>query len=483
MTERKNGNGSNSQNNTRADSRPAAQGNRRSGQRPEGGARSQGPNVPNMNQRYAQGPGPRQGYGQGPAGQGRPPQGGARQPGYGPGAGGPPPRNGRPGYNQGPYGQPYGQGAPRGARRPQEPGRGPARPAGGYRPPAGRPPVQQPPRKKGKKRVMFAVEILALLVLAVGLFVFSKFTKLRHENVGDVVLNENIPTSEADLMKQYTNIVLYGVDSRDGNLTTDAHSDTIMIASINNKTKDVKLVSVYRDTYLDNTNGEYRKATECYYFGGPERSRNMLNKNLDLNIEDFVTVNFNAVVAVVDRLGGIELDITDDEVVYINDYSVENKQVTGVDYENLTQSGLQTVNGIQALAYCRIRYGGGDDFKRTERQRLVLSKIIEKVKNTDPLTLNGIIDDVLPEVATSLSTTEILSLATNAASYNFVDTTGFPFDQTPMTIPSRNDCVVPNNLANNVQQLHQWMFGSEDYTPSATVQEISNKIINETGVQ
>ena len=319
MTERKNGNGSNSQNNTRADSRPAAQGNRRSGQRPEGGARSQGPNVPNMNQRHTQGPGPRQGYGQGPAGQGRPPQGGARQPGYGPGAGGPPPRNGRPGYNQGPYGQPYGQGAPRGARRPQEPGRGPARPAGGYRPPAGRPPVQQPPRKKGKKRVMFAVEILALLVLAVGLFVFSKFTKLRHENVGDVVLNENIPTSEADLMKQYTNIVLYGVDSRDGNLTTDAHSDTIMIASINNKTKDVKLVSVYRDTYLDNTNGEYRKATECYYFGGPERSRNMLNKNLDLNIEDFVTVNFNAVVAVVDRLGGIELDITDDEVVYIND--------------------------------------------------------------------------------------------------------------------------------------------------------------------
>ena len=90
---------------------------------------------------------------------------------------------------------------------------------------------------------------------------------------------------------------------------------------------------------------------------------------------------------------------------------------------------------------------------------------------------------MLPEVATSLSTTEILSLATNAASYNFVDTTGFPFDQTPMTIPSRNDCVVPNNLANNVQQLHQWMFGSEDYTPSATVQEISNKIINETGVQ
>ena len=154
-----------------------------------------------------------------------------------------------------------------------------------------------------------------------------------------------------------------------------------------------------------------------------------------------------------------------------------------MDYENLTQPGLQTVNGIQALAYCRIRYGGGDDYKRTERQRLVIAKIIEKVKNTDPFTLNGIVDDVIDEIKTSLSSTEIIGLATSAASYNFVDTTGFPFEQTAMTIPSRNDCVVPNNLANNVSQLHQWMFGTEDYTPSDTVQEISNRIINETGVQ
>ena len=159
------------------------------------------------------------------------------------------------------------------------------------------------------------------------------------------MINDNVN------LKGYTNIALFGVDSREGSLDKEAHSDTILIASINNKTKDVKLVSVYRDTYLDNTNGEYRKATECYYFGGPSRAISMLNKNLDLDITDFVTVDFTAVADVVDALGGIDIDVQEDEIVHLNNYQVEGSQVTGKEIVPVEYAGLQTLNGLQALSY------------------------------------------------------------------------------------------------------------------------------------
>ena len=339
-------------------------------------------------------------------------------------------------------------------------------------------------KRRTRRRVLFAVEVLILLILAVGIYVASKLDKVQKKDVSedDIIINEEISSEEAEVLSGYTNIALYGIDSREGKLDIEAHSDTLMIASINNKTKEIKLVSVYRDTYLDNTNGEYRKATECYYFGGPERSMNMLNKNLDLNIKDFVTVDFGVLADVVDELGGIEIDVQEDELTHLNNYQVEGSQVTGKEIVTVESAGLQTLNGLQTLSYCRIRYTEGNDFKRSERQRTVLEKIIAKAKTTDLLTLNSIIDKVAPDLLTSLSTAEILSLAKDVASYDMGETTGFPFDYQTANI-SAGDCVVPVNLSNNVLQLHQWMFGSNGYTPSSTVQEISNTIINNTGIQ
>ena len=164
-------------------------------------------------------------------------------------------------------------------------------------------PKMQKKNKRGKRKViLFIIEVLVLLVLAVGLFVLSKVQRLNSDPIeeGNIIINNNISSVESEVLTGYTNIALFGVDARDGILKAGAHSDVIMIASINNATKDVKLVSVYRDTYLDNTNEEYRKATECYFYGGPERAINMLNKNLDLNIEDYVTVDFNAIATTVD---------------------------------------------------------------------------------------------------------------------------------------------------------------------------------------
>lgn len=333
-------------------------------------------------------------------------------------------------------------------------------------------------RRKKKKHITFVIEILVLVLLAAGLFVAAKVGKIKRTDVskGDIVINNDVD------LKDYTNIALFGVDSREGSLDKDAHSDAILVASINNETKDVKLVSVYRDTYLDNTNGEFRKATECYYFGGPSRAISMLNKNLDLDITDFVTVDFTAVADVVDALGGIDIDVQEDEIVHLNNYQVEGSQVTGKEIVPVEYAGLQTLNGLQALSYCRIRYTEGSDFKRTERQRTVLQKILEKAKGADLLTLNSLIDKVAGNMMTSLNNTELLSLVKDVASYNLTDQTGFPFNLTTANLQA-GDCVVPVNLEDNVRQLHQWMFGDDSYQPSDSVQEISWQIMNDTGIQ
>lgn len=333
-------------------------------------------------------------------------------------------------------------------------------------------------RRKKKKHITFVIEILVLVLLAAGLFVAAKVGKIKRTDVskGDIVINNDVD------LKGYTNIALFGVDSREGSLDKDAHSDAILVASINNETKDVKLVSVYRDTYLDNTNGEFRKATECYYFGGPSRAISMLNKNLDLDITDFVTVDFTAVADVVDALGGIDIDVQEDEIVHLNNYQVEGSQVTGKEIVPVEYAGLQTLNGLQALSYCRIRYTEGSDFKRTERQRTVLQKILEKAKSADLLTLNSLINKVAGNMMTSLNNTELLSLVKDVASYNLTDQTGFPFNLTTANLQA-GDCVVPVNLEDNVRQLHQWMFGDDSYQPSDSVQEISWQIMNDTGIQ
>lgn len=187
-----------------------------------------------------------------------------------------------------------------------------------------------------------------LVILAGGLYVFSRLNKMQQVNIkpGDVIVNKEVQEKEPEVANSYTNIAFYGVDSREGQLTIDAHSDALMVASINDKTKDVKLVSVYRDTYLDNTNGEYRKATECYFYGGPTRSISMLNKNLDLDIQDYVTVDFNVVADVVDAIGGVEIDVQQDEIQWLNGYQTEGSQVTGKEIVEVTQAGPQTLNGL-----------------------------------------------------------------------------------------------------------------------------------------
>ena len=327
---------------------------------------------------------------------------------------------------------------------------------------------------------------LILLVLIIGAAAGGlMYMRSLMQTVNSVDLEESLQSSihpsvlADETMKGYQNIALFGVDSREQDLLGgDNRSDTIMICSINKKTGKIKLVSVYRDTLLDIGGGEFRKCNAAYAYGGPQQAIAMLNSNLDLNITDFVTVGFEGLADTIDALGGIDLEITDEEMEYMNSYMEDMYDELGIDYEEVTDSGMQHLSGIQATAYCRIRYTEGDDFKRAQRQRTVLSLTMEKAKKANPLQLARAAGSVLGEMATSLKAGELLRFILLARTMDLTDSTGFPSeeDRTFATVNGES-CVIPYYLTTNVITLHSTLFGQDDYEPSSVVQE-NTEIIN-----
>lgn len=276
----------------------------------------------------------------------------------------------------------------------------------------------------------------------------------------------------------YRNIALFGVDARDGQLGKGTRSDTIIIASINQDTQEIKLVSVFRDTYLNLSNDTYNKCNVAYAQGGPEQAISMLNTNLDLDITDYVTVGFGGLIDSVNALGGIEMEVTDAEISHLNNYQLTMSEELGVDYVPVEHSGKQLLNGMQATAYCRIRYTKGDDFRRAERQRDVLTAMVEKAKKASASSLREMVLAILPEVETSLGVNEIVSVLGSVAGYNVVASDGFPFEdgRVGATVGSRGSCVIPDNLEKNVVELHKLLYPESDYNPSRQLKGISEEI-------
>lgn len=339
-------------------------------------------------------------------------------------------------------------------------------------------------QRRKRKLILFIVEVLVILILLAALFVIIKLNKLN--NTGDLdedKLNINIDAKTQELLDGYTNIALFGIDNRSTGKYESGNSDCIMIASINNDTKEVRLISVYRDSFLAvDDDDDLRKLNAAYAKGGPTGAVAALNKNLDLDIKEYVAVDFNVVMEVVDALGGIELDISSKEAETMKIYINEMNEVMGTNGTAVSGPGLQTVNGIQALAYCRDRYSGGDDYGRTERQRTVISKIVEKAKAASLPTLNKVIDKLFPDISTSLSSSEILGLAAGIKDYELADTQGWPFQLTTERMGGKlGDVVVPTDLETNVNLLHQYLFDVEDYETTQTVKNISKSVINESG--
>ncbi len=339
---------------------------------------------------------------------------------------------------------------------------------------------QKKRRKRKRKRVLLlCFELFILAILCVVGYGMLKLGKL------DInILNQNNLEVYKDT-GPYTNIACFGLDSRNGELEGGVQSDSIMIVSINNETNDVTMTSVYRDTLLQQADGSYEKANSAYNRGGPEAAISLLNRNFDLDIRNYVSVNFSALVDVIDALGGLEIDMTEEEAFYCNGYAFETAQVVGKDMQKIDEvAGTQLLDGVHAVGYARIRYTEGNDFKRTARQREVLQKTVDKAKKANLLTLNKIVDKVFPQISTSLSITDMLGFAANILNYNIVGTTGFPYAVTTSE-DVRNHTgsyVVPIDFVGNVSQLHQNIFAEEWYEPSIKVKQIHDDIIYLTGV-
>ncbi len=335
-------------------------------------------------------------------------------------------------------------------------------------------------QKRRKRKILLIVEAVVLVVLIVVLAVYMKMGQMGYNRIGTIETNDDL---DETILDDYTTIAFFGVDNRSVGNYDSGNSDSIMVCSINNNTKDVKIVSVYRDTFLDvDGEGKYRKCNYAYNHGGVEQALAMLNRNLDLDIQDYVAVDFNALVKAIDAVGGVEITLTAEEAQIMNDSYIGEVAAVSGQTANPVAEGTQTLDGVQATAYCRIRYTSGDDFKRAERQRTVLSLLVQKVQSASLGELNTLIDEILPEVSTSFTTSEILGLASSAASYNLVSTSGFPTAKRTATINKTvGSVVVPCTLASNVSELYALLYDQADYVPTQSVQDISAAIQSYTG--
>lgn len=373
-------------------------------------------------------------------------------------------------------------------------------------------------KKKSGNIALFIVEIVILVVLAIGVFAYSRINKglknlgtemgdqqlsgaeqgaepqqAAQEDMADVVMNEGVATNE--VLTGFTNIALVGIDTRDGDINY-ANSDTMLIASVNNDTWGVRMVSLYRDTYLnmDPENGgwNFNKCNSAYAHGSVHQFLSMLNANLDLNITEYVIVDMKALATLVDDLGGISVILTEEEVGHLNNYCVETSEITGMDYTPLEyyegqEATEYNLTGIQAVAYARIRYTSGNDPKRTQRQRLVIEKIVDKAKSSGIASVSAIIEHVFPLVKTSFSSAQLVKMASQMFNYNIEKTSGFPFEHLePDSIIATNgdsiDALIPVTLAQNVVELHEFLFDDYNYQVSPTVQSYSDEIVKDSGM-
>jgi len=355
--------------------------------------------------------------------------------------------------------------------------------------------------RRGKHSLKIVIFVVELLIIIAMLLIVWKVFQTTEQVEGptfvdveedDIVINEpvkeNVVDNPAPIVpsepesKGYWNIALFGVDAFgvDG-LAKGSRSDTIMIASINMDNGEIKLVSVYRDTYLNRGNDTYGKCNAAYRSNGGAQAMSMLNMNMDLDITNFVTVGYHAIKECVDGLGGVWIDVDKGELKHINNYQISIIRDTDIpksEYIEVKEAGYQLLNGLQAAAYCRIRYTD-NDFKRAERQREVLKAMEDQAKEMSITELTELLPSVLKYVCTNIDEVDIWELVKNINKYTIVDEGGFPTEENRIVKTlgkTHGSCIVPLDLEENVVWLHEFLFEKEDYQVSDAVKEIDAKI-------
>lgn len=295
-----------------------------------------------------------------------------------------------------------------------------------------------------------------------------------------MTVNSNLNGDTQQKLDGYWTLAVFGLDSRNGSVDKGNNADVQIICSINRKNGDIRLVSVYRDTYLWNNpvNDAHGKINNAYMYQGPAGNVAALSTNLDLTIDDYAAFNWKAVADAINLLGGVDLELTKAEFFYINAFITETVQATGVPSQHLDRAGMQHLDGVQAVAYMRLRLMD-TDFNRTERQRKVIGLVFEKAKNADVNTLLQVVETVAPQIGLSMDLGDLLQLARDIGKYKISAATGFPFTHEENTMGKHGACVIPNTLESNVEQLHRFLYDEEDYVCSERVREISREIIKD----
>lgn len=354
------------------------------------------------------------------------------------------------------------------------------------------PKVVNPERKKlniSTKVWAIAFFVLLAMFILICVIYVKNYARMKYNEMDINEISEDqllTNTGVKDATSGYRTIALYGVDSREQNLGSGTNSDSIMIASINKSTQEIKLVSVYRDTLMEIASGSMdvsQKVNYAYQVGGPVTAINTLNTNMDLNITDYVAVDFNAMASIIDAVGGVDVNILDDEVNNFNKNLAEQISLSGAYSSGITEAGQYTLDGQQAVAYSRIRSTGKGDVTRTERQRIVLMKVIDKLLKADTGSLDSFVDVSFNCISTSLNKDDIHNLVKSVAKYKVVDTAGFPFAYETADITDKGNCIVAADMAANVQALHEYLYGTKNYRVSSEAAAINSSLAEESGVK
>ncbi|MCD7908127.1 MAG: LCP family protein [Clostridium sp.] len=338
------------------------------------------------------------------------------------------------------------------------------------------------------RKVIISVIAVELICLAAIFLVIVPIKKKlnsiqRNPNINMAEMtNPNLSYEKVESMKGYWTVALFGVDSRNNSLGKGNNADVNIICNINQDMGEIKLVSVFRDSYLNiDEEGSYNKINQAYFKGGPDQAVKALNRNLDLEIDDYAVFNWKAVIDAINILGGVDIELSKAEFYYINAFITETVQATGVGSVQLTHAGMNHMDGVQAVAYARLRKMD-TDFARTERQRKVIQLAFDKLKKADFAVVNNVMEVVLGQIESSVELNDLIPLAKTVTKFYIGETTGFPQARGDLNMGKKGDCVIPQTLESNVVLLHQFLFGDGSYEPSSMVKKISSKIAADTGL-
>lgn len=361
-------------------------------------------------------------------------------------------------------------------------------------------------KKMRRRKIIFGIEITVLLILSGILFAYAwinrSMDKMNQDTLdsSQIQINSEVKANtDLSQMSGTQVIALVGVDARGvegSELAESMNSDTIILCCIDHDKQEIRMVSIMRDTWMNMAKYtdeyyEFDKANSAYNRGGPESMLSMLNTNLDFALTDYVTVNFKALADAIDVLGGLDIEMTNAECVHANNYNREVSEAQGVEYEAIPYdedlgddySEVRHVSGALATSYARIRYGGGDDAKRTSRQRIVINLMVQKLKQ-NPTKIPEILDKVMGNVSTSLTKNEILELGMHAVTYTMGTSYAYPFQLCygeNVVNALGEDVVIPVTLEFNVRELHEYLYPGLSYEPSAAVTEYSDYIARKSG--